>query len=62
MDMATMIGCGASMCSVASFIPQAAKIIRSRETKEISAKIYALTIMGSRRSNSSVLYAIAGDR
>lgn len=46
MDMAAMIGYGASKCSVASFIPQAAKIIRSRETKAISAKMYVLTITG----------------
>jgi len=46
MDPATMIGYGASVCSVASFIPQAAKVIRSRETRAISAKMYVLTVAG----------------
>jgi len=46
MDTATMIGYGASICSVASFIPQAGKVIRSGETKAISAKMYALTVTG----------------
>jgi MtN3 and saliva related transmembrane protein len=41
-----MIGYGASICSVASFIPQAAKVIRGRETKAISAKMYVLTVTG----------------
>ncbi|MDM9627738.1 SemiSWEET transporter [Rhizobium sp. S152] len=46
MDIAVLVGYGASICSVASFVPQAAKVIRSRQTKAISAKMYILTVTG----------------
>lgn len=46
MDIAALVGYGASICSVASFVPQAAKVIRSHQTKAISAKMYVLTATG----------------
>jgi MtN3 and saliva related transmembrane protein len=46
MDTATIIGSIAAVLSTASFTPQAWKIIKSRETKDISAGMYALTVTG----------------
>jgi len=40
----TALGYFAALASMASFIPQAWKIIRSRETKDISAGMYLLTV------------------
>lgn len=42
----TAVGYAAACCSTASFAPQAWKIIKSRETKGISAAMYALTVSG----------------
>ena len=44
MHAATWIGAVAALCSVLSFLPQAWKIIRTRETKDISAGTYSLTV------------------
>jgi MtN3 and saliva related transmembrane protein len=46
MDMATAIGGLAALCSVASFTPQAWRIIRERRTEGLSAAMYALTATG----------------
>ncbi|MFL5236028.1 MAG: SemiSWEET family sugar transporter [Rhizomicrobium sp.] len=40
----TMVGSIAALCSMVSFTPQAWKIIRTRETKDISAGMYSLTV------------------
>lgn len=46
-DIAVMaVGYAAACCSTASFAPQAWKIIKSRQTKDISAGMYALTVSG----------------
>jgi MtN3 and saliva related transmembrane protein len=42
----TIVGYAAACCSTSSFAPQAWKIIKSRETKDISAGMYALTVSG----------------
>lgn len=42
----TVVGYFAAICSTLSFAPQAWKIIRSRETKDISAGMYLLTVTG----------------
>ncbi|MBC8037912.1 MAG: SemiSWEET transporter [Rhizobiales bacterium] len=44
MTYITIIGYLAALASMASFVPQAWKIIRSRETKGISAGMYLLTV------------------
>lgn len=44
MEISAYIGAAAAICSTASFAPQAWKIIRSRDTSSISAKMYALTV------------------
>ncbi|WP_149539214.1 SemiSWEET family sugar transporter [Siccirubricoccus phaeus] len=46
MDAATLIGGAASLASITSFIPQAWKVIRSRDTRAISAGMYAVTAAG----------------
>jgi MtN3 and saliva related transmembrane protein len=40
------IGYVAAVCSTLSFAPQAWKIIKSRETKDISVEMYLLTVLG----------------
>ena len=40
----TILGYLAAAASMASFVPQAWKIIRSRQTKDISAGMYLLTV------------------
>ena len=46
MDFATVLGGVAALCSVISFTPQAVKIIRTGETKDLSAVMYVLTVTG----------------
>lgn len=40
------IGAGAAICSMASFVPQLAKIIRERDASAISAPMYVVTVTG----------------
>ncbi len=42
----TAIGAGAAICSMASFVPQLAKIIRDRDASAISAPMYVVTVTG----------------
>lgn len=44
MDTVTLIGTGAAICSTVSFAPQAWKVIRTGETKDISALSYVITV------------------
>ena len=46
MDVTTIIGSAAAICSTSSFVPQAWKVIQSGETKDLSAPTYALTVTG----------------
>ena len=46
MSVISLIGISAAACSVISFTPQAWKIIRTRETSDLSALMYALTVTG----------------
>jgi len=46
MNATLLLGYSAAAISTASFAPQAWKIIRSRETKDISLGMYLLTVMG----------------
>ena len=46
MNYATALGYCAAVVSTGSFAPQAWKIMRSRETKDISTGMYALTVLG----------------
>jgi len=46
MDTATLVGFAATICSVTSFVPQAWKVIRTRDTSAISRHMYAITVVG----------------
>jgi MtN3 and saliva related transmembrane protein len=45
-ETATIIGIGATVASTVSFMPQAWKIIKSRQTHDISTVMYAVTVIG----------------
>jgi MtN3 and saliva related transmembrane protein len=45
-EITTMTGAFAAIASTASFAPQAWKIIKTRETKDLSAVMYSLTVLG----------------
>ena len=40
------IGVGAALCSMASFVPQVAKIIRERDASSVSLRMYVVTVAG----------------
>jgi len=44
MGYVTALGYLAALASMASFVPQAWKVIRTRETKDISVGMYLLTV------------------
>jgi MtN3 and saliva related transmembrane protein len=46
LDIATLIGAAATLCSVTSFVPQAWKVIRTRDVASISTGMYAITVVG----------------
>ncbi len=46
MDLTPLIGFLATLCSVASFVPQAWKVVRSRDASGLSTRMYVLTVMG----------------
>ncbi|MFL1463961.1 SemiSWEET family sugar transporter [Roseococcus sp. DSY-14] len=46
MDLTQIIGFVASACSVLSFVPQAWKVIRTRDASGISTRMYILTVVG----------------
>ncbi|MFC7475926.1 SemiSWEET family sugar transporter [Dankookia sp. GCM10030260] len=45
-DAATIVGGIATLCSATSFLPQAWKVIKTRDTEAISAGMYAVTVVG----------------
>jgi MtN3 and saliva related transmembrane protein len=46
MNLTSLLGGFAALCSIISFTPQAWKIICTRETKDLSAVMYTLTVIG----------------
>lgn len=46
MDIAQTTGFLATACSVSSFVPQAWKVIRTRDMSGISTGMYAITVVG----------------
>lgn len=46
MNWITIAGSAAALCSMVSFIPQAWRIVRSRDTSSISPVMYSLTVTG----------------
>jgi len=41
-----IVGVGAALCSMTSFVPQLAKIVRERDASSVSLKMYAVTVTG----------------
>jgi MtN3 and saliva related transmembrane protein len=39
-----IVGAGAAICSVTSFVPQLIKILREREAEAVSMRMYLLTV------------------
>ena len=46
MDAAAIVGALATLASTTSFVPQAWKVIRTRDTRAISTGMYAVTVLG----------------
>jgi MtN3 and saliva related transmembrane protein len=46
MNWITVLGFGAALCSTVSFVPQAVRILKTRDTGALSAPMYALTTLG----------------
>ena len=46
METASIVGALATICSTTSFVPQAWKVIRTRDTSAISKRMYAITVTG----------------
>jgi MtN3 and saliva related transmembrane protein len=46
MDAATIVGAAAAIASTTSFVPQAVKVIRTRDTSSISTGMYLITVIG----------------
>lgn len=44
--IANVVGTGAALCSMTSFVPQIAKIRRERDASSVSLKMYAVTVTG----------------
>jgi len=45
-SIADVVGTGAALCSMTSFIPQIAKIWRERDATQVSLRMYAVTVTG----------------
>ena len=45
MDIVTIIGYLAALCSTTSFAPQAWRIVKTRDTSAISSKMYIITVV-----------------
>ncbi|MBW8812007.1 MAG: SemiSWEET transporter [Caulobacterales bacterium] len=43
---ADIVGVGAALCSMGSFVPQIVKIVREREADGVSLRMYAVTVTG----------------
>ncbi|WP_293681843.1 SemiSWEET family sugar transporter [uncultured Phenylobacterium sp.] len=43
---ADLIGTGAALCSMTSFVPQIVKIVRERDATSVSLRMYAVTVTG----------------
>ena len=46
MIAANVVGVAAALCSMTSFAPQIAKILRDRDASEISLNMYLVTVTG----------------
>jgi MtN3 and saliva related transmembrane protein len=46
MDLTGFIGGAATCASVTSFLPQAVKVVKTKDASAISAKMYGVTVVG----------------
>ncbi len=46
MDKVTLLGLFAAACTTISFAPQAIKILRTKQTKDISLVMYSVMVIG----------------
>lgn len=46
MNWITVLGFAAALCSTVSFVPQAVRILKTRDTGALSAPMYGLTTLG----------------
>ena len=46
LSLADVIGTGAALCSMTSFVPQIVKIVRERDATSVSLRMYAVTVTG----------------
>lgn len=46
MQIADVVGTGAALCSMASFVPQIFKMVRERDASSVSLRMYAVTVTG----------------
>lgn len=44
--LSDVVGTGAALCSMASFVPQIIKIRRERDASSVSLRMYAVTVTG----------------
>ena len=44
--LANVVGTGAALCSMTSFVPQIAKIWQERDASSVSLRMYAVTVTG----------------
>lgn len=45
-SIADVVGAGAALCSMTSFVPQIAKMVRGRDAASVSLRMYAVTVTG----------------
>jgi len=45
-NLANIVGTGAALCSMSSFIPQIVKIVRERDASSVSLRMYVVTVTG----------------
>jgi MtN3 and saliva related transmembrane protein len=46
MSLADVVGTGAALCSMSSFVPQILKILRERDASSVSLRMYVVTVTG----------------
>jgi MtN3 and saliva related transmembrane protein len=46
LSLADVVGTGAALCSMTSFVPQIVKIVRERDASSVSLRMYAVTVTG----------------
>jgi MtN3 and saliva related transmembrane protein len=45
-SLADVVGTGAALCSMTSFVPQILKIVREHDASAVSLRMYAVTVTG----------------